>query len=531
MKKRKTLIIIFIIVLLIAVAVYLFINKDSNKITLNEKNWINANSKKINDIYVKNDLNVFSAKGNGVFFEFINDFSKEMDLTINPITISNNSNNEGVGLLNGNDINKTDRIIYTDHYILVGLKNFNYLSINDIENKKIGVIKTSKKYIEKSLNNKEIELISYNTKEELISAVIGEDEKNATKENSVDFIIVPQNEFLDSIIEKDLIIIHHFSDLHNYYYLHMGNDKTFNSIINKYYNIWIDKKFDEYYNKYNLEIFLDKLEIDSKDESLLTSKVYKYGFIPCSPYEILKSGNYAGIVSTYLKKFSDFSNIEFEFIKFKNFNKLKAAISKGNIDIYFDYYNSQNSFAKISSNYKINYSIIAPEESYLTIESISGLNKQTVYVLENSILENYLKNVGNINIKTYSDEKELFKLNSKNAIIFLDKQVFDAYSKNRLDNYTERASGYLNETYAFKLNGDATLYKLMDKYFTTLDPNEIKNIGMYNHNKTLKSGTILTKIAQILLYPHETVSISETKNSSPGVRSFSAEKSQVCTLA
>lgn len=500
MKKRKTLIIIFIIVLLIAVAVYLFINKDSNKITLNEKNWINANSKKINDIYVKNDLNVFSAKGNGIFFEFINDFSKEMDLTINPITISNNSNNEGVGLLNGNDINKTDRIIYTDHYILVGLKNFNYLSINDIENKKIGVIKTSKKYIEKSLNNKEIELISYNTKEELISAVIGEDEKNATKENSVDFIIVPQNEFLDSIIEKDLIIIHHFSDLHNYYYLHMGNDKTFNSIINKYYNIWIDKKFDEYYNKYNLEIFLDKLEIDSKDESLLTSKVYKYGFIPCSPYEILKSGNYAGIVSTYLKKFSDFSNIEFEFIKFKNFNKLKAAISKGNIDIYFDYYNSQNSFAKISSNYKINYSIIAPEESYLTIESISGLNKQTVYVLENSILENYLKNVGNINIKTYSDEKELFKLNSKNAIIFLDKQVFDAYSKNRLDNYTERASGYLNETYAFKLNGDATLYKLMDKYFTTLDPNEIKNIGMYNHNKTLKSGTILTKIAQILLY-------------------------------
>ena len=500
MKKRKTLIIIFIIVLLIAVAVYLFINKDYNKITLNEKNWINANSKKINDIYVKNDLNVFSAKGNGIFFEFINDFSKEMDLTINPITISNNSNNEGVGLLNGNDINKTDRIIYTDHYILVGLKNFNYLSINDIENKKIGVIKTSKKYIEKSLNNKEIELISYNTKEELISAVIGEDEKNATKENSVDFIIVPQNEFLDSIIEKDLIIIHHFSDLHNYYYLHMGNDKTFNSIINKYYNIWIDKKFDEYYNKYNLEIFLDKLEIDSKDESLLTSKVYKYGFIPCSPYEILKSGNYAGIVSTYLKKFSDFSNIEFEFIKFKNFNKLKAAISKGNIDIYFDYYNSQNSFAKISSNYKINYSIIAPEESYLTIESISGLNKQTVYVLENSILENYLKNVGNINIKTYSDEKELFKLNSKNAIIFLDKQVFDAYSKNRLDNYTERASGYLNETYAFKLNGDATLYKLMDKYFTTLDPNEIKNIGMYNHNKTLKSGTILTKIAQILLY-------------------------------
>ncbi len=500
MKKRKTLIIIFIIVLLIAVAVYLFINKDYNKITLNEKNWINANSKKINDIYVKNDLNVFSAKGNGIFFEFINDFSKEMDLTINPITISNNSNNEGVGLLNGNDINKTDRIIYTDHYILVGLKNFNYLSINDIENKKIGVIKTSKKYIEKSLNNKEIELISYNTKEELISAVIGEDEKNATKENSVDFIIVPQNEFLDSIIEKDLIIIHHFSDLHNYYYLHMGNDKTFNSIINKYYNIWIDKKFDEYYNKYNLEIFLDKLEIDSKDESLLTSKVYKYGFIPCSPYEILKSGNYAGIVSTYLKKFSDFSNIEFEFIKFKNFNKLKAAISKGNIDIYFDYYNNQNSFAKISSNYKINYSIIAPEESYLTIESISGLNKQTVYVLENSILENYLKNVGNINIKTYSDEKELFKLNSKNAIIFLDKQVFDAYSKNRLDNYTERASGYLNETYAFKLNGDATLYKLMDKYFTTLDPNEIKNIGMYNHNKTLKSGTILTKIAQILLY-------------------------------
>ncbi len=498
MKKKKTLIIISTAIILIAALIFLLTNKNTNRITLSEKNWLNSNSKKINDIYVKSDLNNFSSMGNGVFFEFINDFSKEMDLTINPITISKISESNGVSLLKGNKIKKTDQILYEDHYVLVGLKYLDYLSINDITSKKIGVLNSNKDYISQKLNNEKIELVSYKAEEDLINAIIGED--NTAKENTIDFIIVPLNEYIDSIIEKDLVISHHFSDIKNYYYLRLGNDKTFNSIVKKYFNTWKDKNFANYYNEFSLQLFLNKLEIDSKDERLLTSKVYNYGFISNSPYEIIKSGNYSGIVSTYLKKFSDFSNIEFKYIKFKNYDKLMSAIDNGDIDIYFDYYNESSNFTKLTSNYNIEYSIIAPEKNYITMESTSSLNGKEVYVLKDSILEKYLQKLGNVKIKTYKNENELFKLNSKDTIIFIDKQIFNYYKKDKLYNYTERAISLLSETYAFRLNGDATLYKLMDKYFTTLDPNEIKNIGIYNHNKTLKSGTLLTKIARVLLY-------------------------------
>ena len=45
------------------------------------------------------------------------------------------------------------------------------------------------------------------------------------------------------------------------------------------------------------------------------------------------SGNYGGIVSEYITRFSEFSNTEFESTRYKNFAKFTEAIANKKIDI------------------------------------------------------------------------------------------------------------------------------------------------------------------------------------------------------
>ena len=89
MKKNKKLIISFSIigvVLIIAAIIVINLLKDDNKLNILEKQWINNNNKIVYNIGVKNNSNIFGQDGNGVFYDFINDFSNEYNLSINCCT-------------------------------------------------------------------------------------------------------------------------------------------------------------------------------------------------------------------------------------------------------------------------------------------------------------------------------------------------------------------------------------------------------------------------------------------------------------
>ena len=89
MKKnnKKLFIIIGIALLSIIVVSLIFVRSARNKteISLSEKKWIESNKKNMIDIYVLNNLPIFTTDDSDVFLMFLNYFEQETGLTFNAV--------------------------------------------------------------------------------------------------------------------------------------------------------------------------------------------------------------------------------------------------------------------------------------------------------------------------------------------------------------------------------------------------------------------------------------------------------------
>lgn len=491
--KKKIIIVIACIIAIIAlIGLTIFILRDKNKLTISERNWIDENINTVQNINVVNNVNIFGSTGTGVFFDFLDDFAKNYNLEINPIAYANGENPSGLTFRQTNETTDLDTIFYEDHYVLVAKK---YEIVNDasfLNNKEVGILSSNISHVTNYLKN--INNITYRqfaTRSELIESM--------TAEDGVSYMIVPLVEYLDYVLEKEFNIIYHFSDIHSYYTFRGEENNTLSSIMNKYYNVW-EENLNEYFKDAEFELFTAKLGISGTEVDAMQSITYNYGFINNSPYEVIIGGNYGGIVAMYLSEFSNFADIEFNFTKYKNFNSFIKAISKGNIDVYYNYYNMANDYHSILDGQSISFDIIAKNNDNLVVKTINSLKGKTVYVAENSLLEKYIKSIGNIEVETYSSNDKLKKIAKKDAIIAIDSNVFDYYEHDELKNYTSRFSDTLNDEYKFKVKNDNAFYKLLNNYVSTLDSAEMEYTGLYNHYQTIKSGTFLSKIAQYILY-------------------------------
>ena len=77
MKKSIRYTIISIVLIALAVftaSVVLNIVNDKNKLTVEEKKWLNTNLSTLQSVSVLNNSPVFGNSGYGVFFDFISDF-------------------------------------------------------------------------------------------------------------------------------------------------------------------------------------------------------------------------------------------------------------------------------------------------------------------------------------------------------------------------------------------------------------------------------------------------------------------------
>ena len=231
----------------------------------------------------------------------------------------------------------------------------------------------------------------------------------------------------------------------------------------------------------------------------MQSITYNYGFINNSPYEVIMSGNYGGIVAMYLYDFGAFGKIEFNYTKYRNLKKFKKAIDNKEVDLYFNYYNLKDEYHNVNSKILVEYSVVASKNNGLVVNSVNSLVGNTVYVEENSLIASYLASIKGIDIKTYKDDKELKKLNKEDAIIVIDRNIFNLYSSKELTNYTERFNDTLNSTYNFRSRVDSAFYKLFSKYVMTKDNKEMVYKGMYSHSMTVKTGSVLSTIAKYIL--------------------------------
>lgn len=482
--------IVFVIIIAIAAFITISILNDKSKLTVDENKWINSNLSTIQSVNVLNNVDVFGNNGHGVFFDFISDFGKEYGLKINPITYNNENNNADVGFKMTNTVDTNSVVFDTDHYVLVA-KNYQLIkNIDDIEKLKIGVLNDDYLYLSTYLNG--ITLTKYNNSTDLKKAF--EDNKD------INYILVPRTEYTGYTIKNNYSIVYHFSDIMTYFVYQKKSDDVFSDIISKYYINWSKKSLSKSINTNLLTSFTNNLNLSEIDLKNLTSKVYNYGFINNSPYEVLIGGNYGGIVSEYLKQFSSFTGIEFKFTRYRNYSAFSNAISDGKVDLYFNYYRTINDYKTVDTGMNINYYIIAKESNGLVVNSLQSLKGRTIYVLEDSILFDYLSTIDGVTIKTYRSVNDLKRLMTSDNIIMLDKETYDYMVNKELNGYNIRYGSVTDSTYTFKTNTDDVFYKLFSKYVMTQDPQTIRINGLYNHNTTVKNGSILGTIAKYILY-------------------------------
>lgn len=489
MKKKKSIIIIIISILVvigIAIGLYFILN-DKDKLTVSERNWVNQNIGTIQNINVINNVNVFGKNGSGVFYDFISDFETEYGLSINPITFNEGSNPSGISFGVKNIVDDNDILFYTDHYVLVG-KNNDYISTEeDLNGKNIDILSKDLSYVSKYV--KKASNVVFKQFENIDEILLDMNENET-------YMLVPLMEYLDTILSKDYKVVYHFSDIKEYYVLSLSDDKL-SSVLKKYYNKW-NNEFDNVYNDNLFKTFTSAMNITDTEVDSMQSITYNYGFVNASPYEVILGGKYGGIVAVYLSNFSKFADIEFNFVKYKTFNKFMKAVNNKDIDLYFNYYNFTDDFYQ-TDGISIEYVIAARRDNSTVIKSIYSLIGETVYVQENSKIYDYIKNISDINIKTFSTTKDLFKLNKKDVFIILDKNTFDYYSDNKLDNYTGRYEDFISNEYTFKVRTNSALYRMLDKYIGVMDENKLVIEGLNNHYDTIKSGNIITKIAEYIL--------------------------------
>lgn len=495
MKKPNKKFILIVIGAILALALlglitFLILN-DENKLSVEEKEWLARNVNSTQNVYVLNNVDVYGKNGSGVLFDFIKDFQTKFGITINIITYNSGEAVSTNSFKVSDDVADNQILINEEHYVIISKERVNMSSLSQLSNKKIGVLASDEKRINNYLNTiKDLSLTPYETSTNLFEAL----EAN----EAIQYAIVPLEEHLSSILTSNYNIDYHISDLKKYVVYDKNNDNL-SSIIEKYYNTWKEKNLKESYNTNELKTFVSALNISDKDLTSIQAKTYNYGFVDNHPYEVLISGTYGGIISEYLSNFSDFSQTEFSFSRYKNFNSFTEAIANNKIDLFYNYYNLETEYQKIDSLNNISFDIVTREDDDLVINSINSLSDKNVYVLKNSILEKYLNSIGNINIKTYANDKDLKKIAKKDSIIVIDELSFEYYNKNILDNYNQRYRNVLSDTYNFYISSDETFNLLFSKYIQTLDPNTIQVRGIHNHTITIKSGTILGKVAKYSL--------------------------------
>ena len=162
--KTNKIIILSIIIITFIVALVIFIlnfTKDSSSFSILENNWINKNTNNIIDVSVYNDVPVYGIDGEGVIFDFLDSFTDSFEIKFNKVSyFANNPNgykNVAFKILKSNEkAGDKDIIIYEDKYVIVGKNSSSINKLEDLCNKKMGVLSddmSSVNYYLSNINN------------------------------------------------------------------------------------------------------------------------------------------------------------------------------------------------------------------------------------------------------------------------------------------------------------------------------------------------------------------------------------------
>lgn len=491
-KRYITYSAIILAVIAIFVGILVFLNNNKNSYTLLEKKWISENASSSIKIKVNNSIPIFALEGDGVVYDYLKDLEEDTKLTFDIVT----SGTADYEFLSANEKNEDNILFYTDVYSVVTNKDLNVNSISDLSDKKIGVLKDDISYINYYFTNeKNLEFKEYESFSKLTEAL----------EKEIDVMLIPTNEYINEILENKYTILYKVDGLNKYYELNTeAGNKNLNSIMKKFMNKWEDKLLDKY-NQNKLELFKTNKNVSDMEVQKVSKQDLKVGYIKNLPLEGKVQKNFTGITNEYLEGFASFSGATYKYIKYKNIDSLKNALSNKKVDIVMNYSDLSNVNYDTTDYIKgSNYVVLAHVNNDLVVDNIYSLKNNRVTMLANNNLTKYFKSQKIFSVTEKETVKELLKDLNEDTIIIVDKIVYETYKTKKLKNYSIR---YLDENsvgYNFlTLKENNNLSEMFGFYVKTTSSKQMSNDAIKNTTKVIKNSTvlgfILTNIAYFIL--------------------------------
>ena len=473
----KILIILFVI-LVIGIGIYYFLTSEDeeNSLTIIEKQWIENNKNNLIDIEVPNNLGIISNNGKGVIFEFLSYLEETTGLKFNKISydypnyIENEKKTLSIATLKNNtQIKDNDMLILEDVFVVISKDNSSYNNENFLNNTVIGVLNTDEDIVSKYFSNKKVTIKTGKNFSDLESLL---------KTGNVNYVIIPRYANFDSIVKSNNIYINYYlNNLSNKIVLRMSNNEKLNTIVSKLLEIWLEDRYRKDLEISLMSYYEENQNITSIERATLNSKVYKYGYVKDLAYNFVRNNELYGISGEYINTLINMTDMDIEFVEFKDKKSLIDALQNGNLDIAFINFNYENDkYLKTSSPFIEKF--VAISKNYKNIDNKNGLINNKLYLKSDDLLYEYIKN----NITASIKEIKSFSTNiDPDGIMILDENDYLYLKENELKNYKYLFSDTFEGDYHFIVNSkDEVLYNLFNFILNNTDNKEYKNIGLSN---------------------------------------------------
>ncbi|MBQ7141073.1 MAG: GGDEF domain-containing protein [Bacilli bacterium] len=506
MKKnnKKILLILGSIILVIAfiTTIYVVLTTPDKTSTLTalEKRWVEQNKNKVINVAVLNNVPLYGYEGKGIFFDFLEDFEKDINLEFNKVSYNhgNAPSLEDYKFEITDKINDNQLLVYQDYYIALSKNNERYDKISDFSGLDIGTLNNKVGDITYYLTDAKA---TFTTKENI------DDLLDGLKKDELDTIIIPYNMYLDIILNNDYYIVYNFKDIYDNYVLTLSQtNETVNNIIKKYIELWKNTKFNEYYSDKFNELYFESKDISTKSQADFKGKIYTYGYVENLPFENVVNNQLIGINGEYFNSFASLTDIEIEYEKFNSIEELRKAFNENKIDIMFNNFdntNSINNAYKTTSVFDEEYVILTNVNNNRVFDSIKSLKGETVYILKDSLLIDYVNKNVEVQIKTFDNNKKLLDNLNDDMIIILDYDTYNYYKNTQLDKFILNYQGNMNINYNFIVKNskdNEILAHLLDYYVSSINYKSVKNNAYQTLIINPKNETVLQTIINYFLY-------------------------------
>lgn len=436
-RKRVALILIPFLLLVLIIMVAVSVNKKNDKngvFSLLEKRWIEKNKSTVVDISVLNDVPIFGEDGEGVFFDFLNDFTEETEIKFNMIpykTTGSSASKYVFEMTNNSSLKDNELLFYNDNYVLVSKNNDEVKRMSDLKGVTIGVLETDLNKIKSSFDDSD--LIIYNSYSNIDSIV------SSLNNNDILYAIIPKTIYINEIFKNNYYIVDNISELSSNYVLNInGDEKILNNVLRKFYTRWSKNNLEKSYNQRLLTLYFDKKEIDDETIANFEGKEYTYGYVKNLPYESKINNDFIGYNSEILDGFAKSMNITFKIKEFSSVKELTKNLNSGKIDLAFNYYDFDaltNDFDYTFSPYTERVVVLTHINNVTTsVHSLKNLKDKNV-VMVNNKLSRYISSSYGANVKTYKKASSLFNSLNQDSIIVMDYNLYDNYRNSELNNF------------------------------------------------------------------------------------------------